>query len=407
MSRPVKLSAVMTHPVQYYSPWFRYLTANCPKIELSVIYAIMPTPEQQGTGFGSTFEWDTALVDGYRMQVVREPKNNDSLSARRFFGLNVAEIASTVVGGAPDVTLIPGWYSATLVRAAFACRLKGIPVICRSDMQLGRITDSVRAAAWEVKTRTMLRFFTHFLSVGIRHTEYLEHFGISSDRIFFSPHCVDNDFFAGSAEPYHETRRRDEARRQFGIPPGDFVVLYVGKLENKKRPWDAVFASAALGPDVTLLIVGSGEAEPTCRDAVRESGANVVFSGFLNQSELGRAYALADCLVLPSDHAETWGLVVNEAMATGLPCVVSDAVGCGPDLIVAGRTGYTYPLGRVQALSTALASLRAQLRAGHSFSTDCRNYIAGYSFEKATEGLLSACNAAVTSKPGATGALPG
>jgi len=118
-----------------------------------------------------------------------------------------------------------------------------------------------------------------------------------------------------------------------------------------------------------------------------------VFSGFLNQSELGRAYALADCLVLPSDYGETWGLVVNEAMATGLPCVVSDAVGCGPDLIVAGRTGYTYPLGNVPEFSSALDALRSQSLGGHSFSADCRKHIADYSFEKATEGLLAACRA--------------
>lgn len=406
LSRPLKLSAVMTHPVQYYSPWFRYITANCPEIELNVVYAILPTAEQQGTGFGSSFEWDTALLDGYRMQVVREPKHSDSLSAGSFFGLNVPEIAATVIAGSPDVTLIPGWYSATLVRAAFACRRMGIPVICRSDMQLGRIRDSLREAAWELKTRAMLRLFTHFLSVGKRHTEYLDHFGVSGDRIFFAPHCVDNDFFAKSAEPYFEKATRAEARRQLGVPPDDFVVLYVGKLENKKRPWDAVLACAALGPAVTLLIVGSGEAEARCRDAARASNVNVVFNGFLNQSELGRAYALADCLVLPSDYGETWGLVVNEAMATGLPCVLSDAVGCGPDLIVAGRTGYTYPLGSVEAFSSALDSLREQLRAGHRFSTDCREHIGGYSLEKATEGLLSACNAAVTRKSGATSAVP-
>jgi len=207
----------MTHPIQYYSPWFRYITANCPEIELNVINAIVPTPEQQGTGFAASFEWDTALVDGYRMQVVREPRSNDSLSARRFFGLNVAEMASTVISGAPDVTLIPGWYSATLVRAAFACRLKGVPVICRSDMQLGRITDSVRAAAWEMKTRTMLRFFTHFLSVGMRHTEYLEHFDVSAARIFFSPHCVDNDFFAGYERRGRRTEEHDGLSHLAGI----------------------------------------------------------------------------------------------------------------------------------------------------------------------------------------------
>ena len=82
------------------------------------------------------------------------------------------------------------------------------------------------------------------------------------------------------------------------------------------------------------------------------------WAGFLNQSQLGEAYAIADCLVLPSDWGETWGLVVNEAMATGLPCVVSDRVGCGPDLVVPGVTGDVVPFGDVPALSAALQKLR-------------------------------------------------
>jgi glycosyltransferase involved in cell wall biosynthesis len=76
--------------------------------------------------------------------------------------------------------------------------------------------------------------------------------------------------------------------------------------------------------------------------------------GFVNQSELPAVYASADVLVLPSDGQETWGLVVNEAMACGIPAIVSDAVGCGPDLIEPGLTGATFPLGDVAALASAI-----------------------------------------------------
>ena len=76
--------------------------------------------------------------------------------------------------------------------------------------------------------------------------------------------------------------------------------------------------------------------------------------GFVNQSELPAVYASADVLVLPSDGQETWGLVVNEAMACGVPAVVSDAVGCGPDLIEPGRTGATFPFGDIAALAAAI-----------------------------------------------------
>jgi glycosyltransferase involved in cell wall biosynthesis len=81
--------------------------------------------------------------------------------------------------------------------------------------------------------------------------------------------------------------------------------------------------------------------------------------GFVNQSELPAVYGSADLLVLPSDGQETWGLVVNEAMACGIPAVVSDAVGCGPDLIEPGRTGATFPLGDVAALASAIDNVLA------------------------------------------------
>jgi glycosyltransferase involved in cell wall biosynthesis len=108
---------------------------------------------------------------------------------------------------------------------------------------------------------------------------------------------------------------------------------------------------------VHLLIVGSGQLEELCRSRVAAERLPVSFAGFLNQSEIAAAYAATDCLVLPSDHGETWGLVVNEAMACGLPAVVSDLVGCGEDLVEPGVTGLRYPCGDATALAQQLDTM--------------------------------------------------
>ena len=106
---------------------------------------------------------------------------------------------------------------------------------------------------------------------------------------------------------------------------------------------------------VQVVLVGSGELEDALREAATsELEVPVHFAGFKNQSELPQYYVGADLLVLPSDGGETWGLVVNEAMACGLPAVVSDAVGCAPDLIDAGETGEVFPMGDIEALADAL-----------------------------------------------------
>jgi glycosyltransferase involved in cell wall biosynthesis len=97
--------------------------------------------------------------------------------------------------------------------------------------------------------------------------------------------------------------------------------------------------------------------EEACRAQAAAHDLPVSFAGFLNQSAIASAYAASDCLVLPSDHGETWGLVVNEAMACGLPAVVSDLVGCREDLIIEGKTGLSYPCGDPGALAACLVRM--------------------------------------------------
>ena len=122
-----------------------------------------------------------------------------------------------------------------------------------------------------------------------------------------------------------------------------------------------------------------------------ELDVTVSWVGFLNQSELGKAYASANCLALPSDWGESWGLVVNEALAAGLPCVVSDRVGCSPDLIEEGATGLAYPGGDFRALAAAIQSLRTAPEARMATPESCRQRVRAFSFAAATEGLVAAC----------------
>ena len=194
---------------------------------------------------------------------------------------------------------------------------------------------------------------------------------------FSVPHAVDNQMFAAAAAPYQHPDVRAAARRRWGIEPDAFVVLFVGKLVPSKRPLNVVRAVARLAPgrdaDGRRLRPARGS---RCAPKRRGSASRCKMVGFLNQSQLGEPYALADCLTLPSDFPETWGLVVNEALATGLPCVVSNAVGCAPDLIRDGETGYVYPLDDIEALAMTLAKVRHRKAEGHDWGPACRALVA-------------------------------
>jgi glycosyltransferase involved in cell wall biosynthesis len=384
----LRLTIVETHPIQYNAPWFRYITAECPEIDLTVVYASQPSAAQQAIGYDASFTWDSNLLDGYRATVVRQSRPDESFDSEQFGGLDVAEIGDAVLQTRPDVAMIAGWHSASQHRAMRACRAHRIPVLYRGDTHLGMAPAGLLSLAWRAKARAMLSRYSGYLAVGSRAREYMLANGVAASRIFASPHAVDNAFFAAQAEPYLCPSGRAAARGELGIDADDFVVLFVGRLNSRKRVGDALEAVARLGSRATLIVAGNGAALEERQADARRRGARAVWAGFVNQRDLGKLYAAADCLVLPSGR-ESWGLVANEALATGLPVVVSRSSGCAADLVVAGETGETFRAGDVADLTSALARVRE--RGGRlTMASACRAHIARSSYAAASVGLVAA-----------------
>jgi len=349
----MRLGVLTTHPIQSHTPIFRELARQC---DLTVYFAHRQTPEGQAqAGFGVPFEWDVDLLSGYDSAFLdnrsRHPATN------RFFGCDTPGIDEAVERGRFDAFMVTGWAVKSFWQAGRACRRRKVPVLIRGDSQLAERRRLPLRLVKELLYPRLLRTFDGFLYVGRRNRDYLRHYGLPEDRLFFSPHCVDNDMFAAKAEALRGARREGMG----GVVPAK-SVLFAGKLVERKRPFDVIRALALLAAEgyrAQAVFVGAGELEESLRREAAGSGVPAIFHGFQNQSRMPALYAAADLLVLPSDHQETWGLVVNEAMACGVPAVVSDAVGCGPDLIESGRTGAVFPLGDVPALAAAIRSTLA------------------------------------------------
>lgn len=342
----MSIGFLVSHPIQYYAPIFRELAGRC---ELTVFFAHRQTAEGQAkAGFGVAFEWDVDLLSGYRSQfltnVARQP------STDTFAGCDTPGIAEEIANGRFDAFVVPGWGLRTYMQAVRACKRAKVPVLVRGDSQLAGHRSAMVRLAKALAFPRLLRRFDGFLYVGRRSREYLLHYGAPEGRVFFSPHCVDNQAFSRASEAARKAKRAGGRRR----------LLFAGKLIERKRPFDLLRAAAQMqGSDVEVAFAGSGELEDALRRAAASTGVAATFHGFVNQSALPAIYASADVLVLPSDGLETWGLVVNEAMACGVPAVVSDAVGCGPDLVEAGKTGAVFPLGDVASLAKAIEDVLA------------------------------------------------
>ena len=381
------LGVLATHPIQYQAPLYRALARE---LDLHVYFAHRQTAEgQAAAGFGVPFEWDVPLTDGYPHTFLDNRSRRPGTGT--FGGCDTPGIADVVRAGRFDAFLTTGWNTRSHWQAMTACWRTGTPLLVRGDSHLGTPRSAAKRWAKEVAYRAFIPRFDAYLIVGERAREYFRHYGADTARMHFAPHFVDAEYFRSRAAGAD----RATLRGRYGLGPDARVVLFAGKFTDVKRPTDFVEAVAAVARSeggVEGLMVGDGPLRREVEAAIARTGAPVRLAGFLNQSEMPGAYAASDAIALPSA-SETWGLVVNEAMACGLPAAVSDAVGCAPDLVDEGVTGTTYPAGgRARALTDALRRLLPLIGSSTTRSA-LGEKMERYSLGQAVAGVVGAVRA--------------
>lgn len=384
-----RLAIVSTHPIQYNTPWFQILN-NHPEIDLHVYFCHQASAKEQAqAGFGVEFDWDTSLLEDYNYRFLKNVATNPSISS--FRGLDTPEINSIIGSENFDAVLVSGWTYKAAWQTFFACWRTNTPVMVRGDSHLYTQRSWFKRKFKTPFYRWFLRKMSACLAVGKWSSEYYLHYGVDPECIFFVPHVVDEDFFVTTAKNIYSERNR--LRADWGIPESAVVYLFCGKLINKKRPIDFVNAIKLAekdNPNIFGLIVGDGPLRAECERLVKKNKLPIVFAGFLNQTALPRAYVASDCLVLPSG-GETWGLVVNESMLCGIPALVSDQVGCGPDLIVPNVTGDSFKMGDVSELSEKMVQYAKNQEHLRLIGWQARSRILErYGMQQAVSGTLQA-----------------
>lgn len=383
MSKPPKLCVVTTHPIQYMAPWFRAL-AQDGALELAVIFLRELDSVQQGVGFGQAFQWDVPLRQGYASRVLGVAASLGNLP-RTLWHLQRA-----IRDLQPDAVLITGWNEPGLIAAYPLMRLLGVPVILRGESNAVR----PRSAFTKLLHRMLLGFVSAIVVIGKANRQFYLNNGVAVDRLFAGAYFVESERMAAMAEAH--VGDRAGVRAGNGFSDEDFVFAFVGKHVPFKRPMLLVEAAALArqrGWPVRLLFAGSGELTESLKLRAAGLGVPAHFTGFLNQTEMWKAYVPADAFVLPSTNGETWGLVTNEAMLFGLPVIVSDQVGCGPDLVIEDETGYVFG-GGAEGLADAMEKLlRNRDRAPAMGAAGRRLVLEKYSMPVATEGLRAAVKA--------------
>jgi glycosyltransferase involved in cell wall biosynthesis len=363
-ARP-RLGVLATHPIQYQAPLYQEL-ARRGAVDLDVAYlsraGASPVHDR---GFGVTLAWDIDLLGGYRStELTRRPLSGKAtwlVSASRWLRRQ-------------DVVVLHGHSDPEMLLAAAACRLLGVPYLLRGDSQAESSAAGPRRAARHLIAGTVVRNAAGALAIGERNAAFYRRYG----RIpqYRAPYSVDTERFRHQADVARPGRAGRLA--SLGLDPERPTVVFSGKLIEQKRPADLIRAIERSGPALNLLLLGDGPLRPALLGYERRLPVRCL--GFINQAELPSWYAAGDILALPSGR-EPWGLVVNEGMACGLVPVVSDAVGCGPDLVTG--VGEIFPAGDTFALADALVRVARDLPARRAL---LRDRLAGFTIAATAAG---------------------
>ena len=267
-------------------------------------------------------------------------------------------LGRALVKAAPHLILCGGYNYVASWQALFWARSHGVPFFLWSESNSQDLRHGY--ALVEFLKREFLHKCSGFVVPGQSAQQYLREHKVSEDDIVVAPNAVDNDLFATVAAEARQSAA--ERRRELALPERYF--LFVGRLVPEKGVFELLSAYAKLDDSIRqqvgLVFVGDGASRESLeRQALSISPGTIRFAGFAQREQLAVYYALADVLILPT-YTDTWGLVVNEAMACGLPVILSWAAGCAADLVREQWNGLLVSPRDVRSLTLAMGRIATE-----------------------------------------------
>jgi glycosyltransferase involved in cell wall biosynthesis len=391
-----ELFVIETHPVQYHAPVYRAVQQRF-GVPVTAIYGSdFSVAGFRDEEFQTFFAWDTDLLAGYDSVFVSQVRHGGATAPERISSAGLPRILDQT---GDSVILLSG-YSGSFYRSAlYRLWNRNNPLLLRAETtDHAQVRSPVKA--W-LRDRTLQHFYSRcarLLYIGQHSYRHFTRLGCSPEKLVFSPYCVDISPFQCDEEA--RTRLRDQTRRALGVNEDDVVLLFSGKLSPRKAP-DLILEAVKLLPEnlrhaCCVLFLGHGEMRNELEAlAQKEPRVRVAFVGFQNQKNLSPYFHASDLLILPSLRSETWGLVVNEALHHGLPCVVSEAVGAAPDLIHTNSTGAVCPAGSAASLAAAITSMLPLVKLSATRQA-CRQAVGSYVVEEAARGIVRAFDDALS-----------
>jgi glycosyltransferase involved in cell wall biosynthesis len=380
-----RLAIVASHVIQYQDPFFRLL-AEDPEVDLTVFYCSRHGIDvYRDEDMKTSLRWDIELLSGYRHHFLRNLARDPNRGYSRL--VNPGIIPALARGRYDAVIFFTGWGSVTALMGLATCLLLRIPSFLYGDSSLPPPADTPKASIRAGFIRIIFGMTTGFMVSGARNAAYYAHYGADRRTFFQLPWAIDNDRFARAAALTPEDRAALRARH--GIPDGAMTILFSAKLVPRKDPFTLLraFERMEQRSQSALVFMGDGELRGSLEAYARERAIpGVHFLGFVNQNDIPRHYAMCDVFVLPSSY-EPRGAVINEAMACGLPVIVTDRCGSIGDIVAEGDNAFVYPAGDATRLASQLDALAGDSSLRARMGQRSRQIINTWSYAEGVEGV--------------------
>jgi glycosyltransferase involved in cell wall biosynthesis len=382
---PHRLAIVASHVIQYQDPLFRLVAAE-PDIDLTVLYCSRHGLEAfRDADMGTTLSWDIDLL-GYPHRFLWNASHDLNRGFWRL--INPGIVPALLRSERYDAVLfMTGWGAFTAILGMLTCRLFHIPFFVYGDSSFPPPEDSARRRIRAGLLRMLFAITTGFMTSGVLNAEYYRHYGADPRRFFLLPWAIDNERFA--RESVLQPGEREALRARYGIAPDAVVFLFSAKLVERKDPFALLKAYERMRHRgrAAVVFMGDGVLRESLERYAREHGlGGAHFTGFVNQAAIPKHYAMADVFVLPSTY-EPRGAVINEAMACGLPVVVTDRCGSIGDIVLDGDNAFIYPAGDASALAEIMDRMTADAALRARMGERSREIIAGWDYARGVEGI--------------------
>lgn len=289
-----------------------------------------------------------------------------------------------------DFIHLAGWAQTYLKFCMLIGKLKKRFISIESDTPVPRHAKLWKKILKHITYPVMFSLVDIFMPGGTSQAKYFIYYGVKDKRIYPVNMTVD----ITKIQQYAATltaENRSIIRQHYGMPISNTVFLYLGRLEEYKGVKDIIVAFNQVKNDsASLLIVGDG----SLREFVLKHAAknkNIHYAGSMYGNALTEIYHSVDVLILPS-HSESWGLVINEAMAMKLPVIVSDRVGCIDDLVIHDETGLIYEAENIAELTNKIECLAQSTELRNKMSQQAAIKIADWTLENEAIKMCQAWN---------------